>query len=139
MSIKMQPTSRIKARLGINPNGKIQKFFTNTCYKHMAKYVPRDRGNLNKNVDITSTTITYESPYAHYMYEGLVMGPNIPIKEDGVIVGWFSRGPKYYTGEEINYNQGAGHEYAGPHWDQRMWSAEKDEVISEVQQKIGGK
>ena len=77
------------------------------------------------------------------MYEGLVMGPNIPIKESGIIVGWFSpKGkPKHYTGANIKYHKDAGHPYAGPHWDKRMWSAESDDIVQEVQNFVdrGGK
>ena len=54
MPVKMKPISVIKARLGIEPNGQVQKFFTNTCYKHMDKYVPLDEGNLRNNVTIRS-------------------------------------------------------------------------------------
>ena len=66
MPVKMQPTSVIKANLGIEPNGRVQKFFQNTCYKHMDKYVPADQYDLRNNVDLSNPTqIVYESPYAH--------------------------------------------------------------------------
>ena len=112
--VVMKPTSEIKARLGIDTNGRVQKFFTNTCYKHMDKYVPKDNGDLRTNVDIQSDSITYESPYARYQYYG--------VREDGPHI------VKNYTT--------AG---TGPMWDQRMWSAEKNDVIQEVQKYIGGK
>ena len=35
MSVRIKPTSTIIRRLGIEPNGKVQKFFTNTCAKHI--------------------------------------------------------------------------------------------------------
>ena len=138
MPIKMKPISTIKARLGIQKNGPVHAFLTKTCAEYMDKYVPYAEGNLAyTNREIETNVIIYNSPYAHYMYEGLVMGPNIPIKnEDGILIGWWSKKPKYYTGKEIVYNPSAGHEYAGPHWDQRMWSAEKDDVIKEVQKFI---
>ena len=146
MPVKLKPTSVIKARLGIEPNGRVQKYFTKRCAEHMDKYIPLDEGGLAyDNRVIESDRIIYESPYAHYMYEGKVMGPNIPIKEDGIVVGWFSpKGkPKHYTGEDIDYSKSKarGHTYAGPHWDKRMWTSEKDEVIKEVQDYInrGGK
>lgn len=146
MKIKMQPTSVIKTRLGLEKGGPVHKFFTDTCYKHMDKYVPYRNGDLAKTVayGVDGTSIIYLSPHAHYMYEGKVMGPNIPIKENGTVVGWFSpRGKrKHYTGKDINYVKSAGHEFAGPHWDKRMWSAEKDIVINEVNdyiKKRGGK
>ena len=73
MPVKMNPTSTIKANLGLEPNGRVQKFFTNTCYKHMDKYVPKDEGNLRTIVDVESNSITYESPYARYQYYGKKM------------------------------------------------------------------
>ena len=111
MPVKLKPTSEIKARLGIEPNGRVQKFFTNTCYKHMDKYVPKDNGDLRTIVDIKSDSITYESPYAHVQYVG------------------FTRGPvKKYTTPGT-----------GTYWDKRMVSAEMQDVVKEVQDYIGGK
>lgn len=116
MLLKMKPTSVIKANLGIEPNGRVQKFFTNSCYRHMDKYVPMDEGNLRINVTIDNNSITYESPYARYQYYGM--------REDG-------------TRQVQNYTTPG----TGPHWDKRMWSAEQNEVIEEVQNYVnrGGK
>lgn len=114
MPVKMQPTSVIKARLGLEPNGRVQKFFTNTCYKHMDKYVPKDEGNLRTIVDIQPDSITYESPYARYQYYG--------VREDGTHV------VKNYTTPGT-----------GPYWDKRMVSAEMQDVVKEVQNYFGGK
>ena len=145
MPVKMRPISEIKAHLGIEPNGRVQRVFTHSCKIHMDKYVPYGNGDLSTVIDEQPDSITYEMPYAHYMYEGKVMGPNVPIKENGIIVGWFSPKdkPKHYTGQNINYSKSIarGHTYAGPHWDERMWSAEKDEVVKEVQDSVnrGGK
>ena len=111
MPVKLKPTSEIKAHLGIEPNGRVQKFFTNTCYKHMDKYVPMDQGDLRTNVDIQPNSITYESPYAHAQYVGFTKGP-----------------VKNYTTPGT-----------GPYWDKRMVSAEMQDVVEEVQNYIGGK
>ena len=111
MPVQMKTTSQIKAQLGIEPNGRVQKFFTNTCYKHMDKYVPMDEGNLRTNVDIQTDYITYESPYAHAQYIGYTKGP-----------------VRNYTTPGT-----------GPYWDQRMKSAEMKEVVKEVQKYVGGK
>lgn len=113
MPIKLQPTSVIKARLGIEPNGRVQKFFTITCYKHMNKYVPMDDGNLRTNVSIDDNSITYESPYARYQYYG--------VREDG-------------THQVHNYTTPG----TGPYWDKRMVSAEMQDIVKEVQNYIGG-
>ena len=135
MPVKMQPTSVIKAHLGIEPNGRVQRYFQKRCKDHMDKYVPREDGNLRKNVDLSNPNlIVYQSPYAHYMYEGKVMGPNIPITENGNIIGWFSpKGKKkHYTGASIVYHTGG----TGPYWDRRMVSAEMNSLVQEVQDYI---
>lgn len=114
MPLIMKPTSVIKTDLGIQPNGPVQQFFTNTCYKHMDKYVPMDEGNLRTIVDIQSDKIIYESPYAKYQYYG--------VREDG-------------THKVMNYTTPG----TGPYWDKRMVSSEIQDVIKEVWDYIGGK
>lgn len=114
MPVKIQPTSVIKANLGIEPNGRVQKFFTNTCYRYMDKYVPKDTGVLRENVTIDSNSITYEQPYAHAQYIGEVNG-----------------------GQVVNYTTPG----TGSYWDERMKSADMQNVVAEVQDFIdrGGK
>lgn len=74
MGVNIKPTSVIKARLGLEPNGKVQSYFTSTCQKHMDKYVPMRLGNLRTNVDLQTDRITYKSPYAHAQYVGFTKG-----------------------------------------------------------------
>ena len=118
MPVKLKPTSVIKAKLGLEPNGRVQRFFTNTCYKHMDKYVPmsdlESAGNLRTIVDIQPSYIVYESPYARYQYYG--------VREDG------THQVQHYTTPGT-----------GTYWDKRMWSAEGKEVVNEVQKLFGGK
>ena len=109
----MQPTSVIKARLGIEANGRIQKYFTNECAKAMDRFVPMDEGNLRANVRVGTNTITYESPYARYQYYG--------IRDDGT-----HKVQKYTTPG------------TGPYWDKRMWSAKGQEIVAKVQKRVNG-
>lgn len=109
--MKLKPISTIKANLGIEDNGKAQKFFTDTCYNHMNKYVPKDIGNLRIIVDKGIDYITYESPYAHAQYIGIVNGS--PVR---------------------NYTTAG----TGAYWDKRMTTAEIDEVVKEVQEYVNG-
>ena len=55
--------------------GNVQAFFTDTCIKHMDKYVPKDTGILRENKTKTKNSVTYESPYAHAQYVGRTKGP----------------------------------------------------------------
>lgn len=115
MPVKLKPTSEIKARLGIEPNGKVQKKFTHSCRKHMDKYIPFDTGTLATSVDEQPDSITYEQLYAHYQYKGISK-----------------------SGNELNYHKDK-HPLAGSYWDKRMVSAEIQDVVKEVQDYIGGK
>ena len=108
MSVKMQPTSEIKAHLGIEPNGRVQRFFTNTCYKKMTRYVPKDEGLLRTITNVKASTITYQSPYASYQYYG--------VREDG-------------THKVVNYTTAG----TGPYWDKKMWSIHGQDIINETQ------
>lgn len=72
--MKLKPVSQIKLELGINPGGRVQIMFTDTCDKHMDKYIPMDIGNLRNNKDKGVDYITYESPYARPQYIGEVNG-----------------------------------------------------------------
>lgn len=116
MSFKLKPISIIETKLGIQPNGPVQKYLTETCYKYMDKYVPADEYDLRTLVELKPNSITYASHYARYQYKGM--------REDGTHV------VKNYTTPGT-----------GPYWDKRMWSADKEKVLREVQNYInrGGK
>ena len=110
MPLKIKPTSVIKATLGIQEKGPVHKFFTNTCYLHMDKYVPYsgDTGRLHmrENVSMAPDQIVYHVPYAHAQYVGYTTGPV---------------NPENYTTPGT-----------GPYWDEKMWTAEKEDVLKEV-------
>ena len=78
--MKLKPISTIKAGLGIEPNGRVQKYFTARCYQHMDKYVPKDTGALRETVLKRTDYIKYNMPYAHAQYVGIVHGT--PIKDE---------------------------------------------------------
>ena len=130
----------VKKILKLDKDGEVQKFFSQTSAIHMDKYVPMREGRL-ADCKVGTDYILYDTPYAHYQYEGKVYAPNIPIKDkNGIIIGWWSKAPKYETSRDLTYSTTM-HEYAGSHWDQRMWTAEGDEVIKELENKFhfGGK
>lgn len=143
VTVKFNSASKIRKRLGIDPKGEVQKYFTKRAADYMDKYVPYNEGNLAYSTrKIGIDKITYEAPYAHYMYEGKVYGPNIPFKDEGGNI--YFRSPKKKTkkdtGRELKYKKTAGHEYAGAKWDERMKSAELDDLLQEVEMyiRLGG-
>lgn len=133
MPVKMQPTSSIKAHLGIEPNGRVQKKFQSLCYRYMDKYVPRYEGNLRKNVDLSDPTqIVYNSPYAHYQYEGklYVMDNGKGAYYSPKYGFWSDKGvAKHNSGKDLIYHTAG----TGDHWDKRMVSAEMGDLVKELQ------
>lgn len=103
-------------------------------FKMNDPYVPMDEGILaHTSVDITKECVHYKQPYAHYMYVGDVYGPNIPIFEDGIIVGWFSPPgqKKHPAGEQLNYNTEK-HPLASKEWDKAMMRDKGDVFLKQV-------
>lgn len=100
----------------------------NEFARMMQPYVPFEPGE-NASVTVSPKCVTYSAPYAHYHYEGLVYGPNVPIIEDGIIVGWFSPiKPKHPTGAKLVFKK----PQASDHWDKAMMADKREEFIKEV-------
>ena len=109
-------------------------------------YVPMKEGVLsqtngnNGSVEVTKDNVRWfakapgsDVSYAHYMYVGEVYGPNIPIIEDGIVVGWFSPfgQKKHPTGRDINYNKEM-HPLASKEWDKAMMRDRGDEFLENI-------
>lgn len=125
MGVKMKPASYIVARLGLEPNGRVHKFFTSECARQMDRFVPFDKGTLAETVvkdgrinpvNVTVNTIVYNQPYAKVVYFGIRKGKPITIHKTK-------------------------HRDATTYWDKHMWSAKKDDIVRAVQKYInsGGK
>lgn len=79
-------------------------------------------------------------PYAHYMYAGIVYGPNIPQKDaQGNIIGWFSpkNKSKYPTGRKLQYTTTFNKE-AGSEWFERAKERHLHDWEKGVKKKVGG-
>lgn len=89
---------------------KAQKFIDSECLRQMKPYTPFRTGVLEHSATlgtvIGSGEIMYNSPYARYQYYGVVYGPNIPLYENGVLVGFRSpRGKKKHpTDRQLQYS-----------------------------------
>lgn len=98
-----------------------EKFWTYAAsewHRLYRPYCPFREGALYNQVNITGGggegVIEHTAPYAHYLYEGEVYGPNVPITQGGAVVGYFSPvAPKHPTGQMMHYS-GMG----SRHWDE---------------------
>lgn len=100
-----------------------------------AEYVPMQEGMLSQGYEVSSDFLRYPGPYAHYQYTGDVYGPNIPIIENGIVVGFFSipGRKKEPTGAKLQYNREK-HAKATDHWDKAMMAEKGDEFTERVKE-----
>ena len=133
MGIKVDSINfvNIERRLANLADDKTMLEIHNAFARYMEPYVPMDEGMLAHNIEITPEYVGYNSPYAHYQYTGLVYGPNYPIIENGVIVGFYSPPNKQPTGAQLQYSTDK-HPLATDHWDKRMMEDKGDEFTAEV-------
>ena len=96
-------------------------------------------GDLRKsfkygNGDIHSNFVEWDSPYAHYMYMGIVYGPNIPVKDSaGNIIGWVSPNKKYPTKRKLHYGESG----TTDHWFEKTKNKNLQKWIDIVKEEIG--
>ena len=134
------------ASVGMDDGGRIQQIVDQRVIDYCQPYVP---ASPDRTLEFSAQTATrigsgrviWNTPYAHYMYQGLVYGPNIPIKdpETGVILGWFSipGRPKHPTGKELTYDT-AQNPMAGPFWFERMKADRLNDILDEARKAAAG-
>lgn len=123
----------ILSKLNLESGGAVQTALDAAIVKDCAKYTPFDSGTLAQTVSgIGSGLITYNVPYAHYMYYGMVYGPNIPMFDGaGNLTGFFSRKgvTKHPTGKELKYNKEK-NALAGSFWFERAKADRSEEWLN---------
>ena len=106
-------------------------FAASESHRLYAPDVPLESGALRDSVTIAPKTITHNAPYAHYQYTGEVYGPNYPITQNGVRVGYYStpNRPKQRTGKKLKYKNPK----AAAKWDQVAAATQTPKLISSLQ------
>lgn len=102
--------------------------------------VPLMNGQLRRSATfpegVYGGVLEYNTPYAHYLYEGRVYGPNIPIKDsEGNITGWFSPPgqAKHPTGKKIQYHEPG----TADHWFEKAKERHGDKWLRLVREEAG--
>lgn len=110
----------------------VQRFVDSEVLRLMVPYTPMDTGAMIQSATagtvIGSGKIQYNSPYARYLYYGEVYGPNVPIKENGIITGYWSPPHKTPTGRPLTYSTER-HPQAGKLWFERMKADHKEDIL----------
>ena len=117
--------AKILRNKGLADRNKARRHLAEMIKAKADPYTPFDSGVLKDGAVVSRNGkyLTYKGPYAHYLYHGKVMGPNVLTKD-----GWRSMAPKggkYYTGKDLTY-QGA--PMRGPQWVDRALAAHGDEI-----------
>lgn len=84
-----------------------QKLLNMQVVADSAPFVPFRQGALRNSVrypdGVYGGIVEYDTPYAHYLYKGVVYGPNIPLKDaEGNIIGWTSPPSKSRRRDGLN-------------------------------------
>lgn len=119
MGVYIDSFSEIERRLNIQGDGPAQAFLASTCAKKMDKYVPFRNGMLADYIIVEDRFIIYHQDYAAYQYYG-------------------QRKDETHVIDPANRDRSK-HPLASSYWDEKMKSAEIDDVVKEVQKFIGGK
>ena len=136
--LKMDLPQAILKNHGFGLGGPIQKFVDSEVIRYCDPKVPFRTGTL-KNSALTASSIgqglvVYATPYAGYLYRGEVYGPNIPIMQNGTLVGFRSPKQKHPTGRELTYN---GAPERGAFWFERAMSEHIKDIEQGVQTLAG--
>ncbi len=136
VDIKWDPQA-VRERLS-----KAQKFIDSECIRQMKPYTPFRTGMLERSATlgtvIGSGHIVYNSPYARYQYYGVVYGPNIPIYENGILVGFRSPKQKHKTNRMLTYSK-ARHPQAQRLWFETMKKKHGEAILRGAAAIAGGK
>ena len=114
--VELDSIMQLEKMLNIEPDGVVQRVLTHSCRIHCDDFVPFDSGELAGNVSETSSSFTYESPYASYQYYGE--------RQDG-------------SHKIVNRTIDI-HPLATSYWDKHMVTAKGSEVVDDVKRFMRG-
>ena len=147
LSVKLDINSKkLMKNFGLEEGGIAQQTTDNLVLDYSYPYCPMDSGVLAKSgyiaTRIGSGMVVWPGPYAHYMYHGVIYGPNIPIFDDnsGEPSGFFSPPgeKKSPTGRRMKYNKSI-NPLAGSFWFIRMKADHLRDIIREVRKVVRSK
>ena len=123
--MEMRPVNRIVSRLGIDPNGTVQRKITQNINHRITRYMPYLTGTLATRLKrvASPTEIEVAGPYAKYQYYGKAM---------------VGKAPKRLTGRALEYTK-TKNAQAGPFWDRRLMAAEGDAIVADLQRDVRGR
>ncbi len=137
MKVDLQPVNDVLKQAGLEDGGAVQKQIDESFLRYCDPYLPFDSGML-RDSGITSTKIgsgqvVWDTPYAHYLYEGILYVD--PYTGKGAFFdenyGFWSRPntQKVPSDRELLYHGGG---LQGKKWAERMWADHGEDIIREA-------
>ena len=110
----------------ITQNNAVGQFVAQTWARYFAKYIPTQQGILRSNFTTEPFKVTYESPYAHYQWQGeLYVSPTTGSS-------WALPGEiKVPTGKPLKYSKEQ-NPLATSHWEVPAYDTFRDTVARQV-------
>lgn len=138
--------NQIMANHGLDDGGKVQQFIDSECIRLMDDYTPDRNGMLKNsvrlNTKIGSGLLTQSTPYARYLYYGILYvdpkyGKGAFYSDD---YGFWSRPgiKKIPSSKELSYST-AKSPLAGKMWFERMKADKKEQILNGAKKIAGGK
>lgn len=140
MSIRLELSEiHIDVQRNLN-NVRADHFWTYAAtewHRLYSPFVPFQEGALQNTVVISPGQIEHAVPYARYQYHGEAYGPNYPIYQNGVIVGYYSQPgmPKHPIGKELQYKRDQ-HPLASKEWDKAAEPTQKPKLVKALQKYV---
>lgn len=144
IKVDMAPVQQVMKRLGVTPEGDVQRFVTNMVNHRITRYMPFRSGVIATKTKIpgsehlaegrkkitSPTEITVLGPYAHFQYHGKVW----IYPPTGST--WAPKyGKKVETNHDLTYDKNKNPQ-AGPFWDRSLIAAEGAAMAADVQEYI---
>lgn len=124
--------------LGLDKGGRVQRVIDSEFMRYMKEKMPLDNGIMIANTrSITPGTITVETPYAHYMNEGILYV--MPHNGKGAYYSptygyWSEKGvAKIPSGKPLVYHGGPNR---GAHFVERTASENFDDILRAAQREL---
>lgn len=142
VKVTFKGADKILQDKGLDPGGRVQRFFTSEVMRVSNPYVPFRAGALQASARIADTgdAIIYNTPYARYHWYGKLMVD--PITKKGAFHNpktgrFWSRPhtPKELTDRDLNYKEAP---IRGSRWVERAWIDHGDKVIEATEKYANG-
>lgn len=138
-SFSLKQRDVLKKELGINPGGRVQKVIDTSVIHYLRLLMPMDSAIMMANTrNSTPGIITIETPYAHYMNEGILYVDPITGKgafHDSISGRFWSRPntKKIPSSRKLNYHGGPNR---GGHFVERTLDGHFNDILNEAKKEV---